>query len=240
MTTAAARVGLIGDVHAECSRLEAALDHFDARGVDTVLCTGDVVDGKGCVERACRLLEERDVLCVAGNHERWILGNRVRHIPDAHALDGLDERSRTFLEGLPRTLDISTRAGPLLLCHGIGENDQRKIFPGTERVPVERSQELDAIIARGRHRILVNGHLHYRMIVDFESLTLINAGTLKRDNRSGFMELDLEADVVRFNGFDDALNVFEQAVYPFAGHSRRVFRDTRCFDGDWTPFPLFD
>jgi len=240
MTAAPSRVGLIGDVHAECARLEIALDHFADRGIDTVLCTGDVADGKGCVDRACRLLEERGVLCVAGNHERWILGDRVRHIPDAHTLDALDDRSRAFLDGLPRTLDVPTRAGLILLCHGIGETDHRKIFPGTERVPVEPSEELDAIIAAGRHRILVNGHLHYRMIVDFGALTLINAGTLKRNTRSGFVELDLDADLVRFNGFDDALNVHEQAVYPFAAHSRRVFRDTRCFDGNWTPFPLFD
>ena len=173
---------------------------------------------------------------VAGNHERRTSAPRSPH-PRRPCSMGLTNARAPFSRAC-RAPWISRRE-QVPCCSATGETISAR--SSGDRARAGRApQELDAIIARGRHRILVNGHLHYRMIVDFESLTLINAGTLKRDNRSGFMELDLEADVVRFNGFDDALNVFEQAVYPFAGHSRRVFRDTRCFDGDWTPFPLFD
>ena len=50
-----ARLGVIGDVHAEDARLELALDHLQAAGVDRIICTGDVVDGSGCPERSLRL-----------------------------------------------------------------------------------------------------------------------------------------------------------------------------------------
>lgn len=234
-----ARIGIIGDVHAECARLEAAIDHLVGRGVDAILCTGDVADGKGCVNRCCALLEEAGVLCVAGNHERWILGDRVRHVPDAHELEELDDGARAFLDALPAMREVETVRGKLLLCHGIAEKDNRKVWPGSARLPAERSRELDALIDEGRFRFLVNGHLHYRMILDFEQLTLINGGTLKRTHRPGFLELDMAAGEVAFLGFDADLAVHEQDRHGLDDHDRRVFRDTRCFDGDWTPFPLY-
>ena len=234
-----ARLGIIGDVHAECARLEAALEHLIGRGVDAILCTGDLADGKGCVNRCCALLEAAGVLCVAGNHERWILEDRVRHIPDAHAPEALEERTRAFLEGLPATREVATARGPLLLCHGVGETDHRKVWPGSPRMSVKRSHELDALVAENHYRLIVNGHLHYRMILDFEALQLVNAGTLKRDHRPGFLEVDLEAGEVAFLGFGEDLGVHEQGRHRLDGHDRRVFRDTRCFDGDWTPFPLY-
>lgn len=239
MSSGHARLGIIGDVHAECARLEAAIEHLRARDVDAILCTGDVADGKGCVNRCCALLAQAGVLCVAGNHERWILEDRVRHVPDAHELEELDEHARAFLDALPVMREVETVRGPLLLCHGIAEKDHRKVWPGSPRMPAERSRELDALIEAGHFRFLVNGHLHYRMILDFEQLTLINGGTLKRTHRPGFLELDLEAGEVAFFGFDDALGVHEQDRHALDDHGRRVFRDTRCFDGDWTPFPLY-
>lgn len=50
------RLGLIGDVHAEDERLAAALEVFAAERVDRALCTGDVVDGHGDIDRTCALL----------------------------------------------------------------------------------------------------------------------------------------------------------------------------------------
>ena len=234
-----ARIGLIGDVHAEPERLAAALEHLASRSVDAVLCTGDVADGHGCVNQCCELLEAADVLCVAGNHERWILADRVRHIPHAHAAGGLTERARTFLDALPRTRRLPTVRGPLLLCHGVGERDHAKVWPGSPRMATERSALLDALIAQDQVRLVVNGHVHYRMILDFDALTLINAGTLRRDHRPGFLELDLDAGELLFLGFDGSDRVFEQGRHALDDHDRRVFRDTQDFDGDWKPFPRY-
>lgn len=237
---AAARIGLIGDVHAEPERLQAALDWLDARAPDALLCTGDVADGHGCVNRCCALLQDRGVLSVAGNHERWILAGRMRQVPHAHAPEELDEGARAWLAAQPKTRRLDTVRGPLLLCHGVGERDHRKVWPGSPRMAPERSAELDALIAEDEVRLLVNGHVHYRMILDFEALTLINAGTLRRDHRPGFLELDLTRGEVLFLGFDATGAVIEQDRHPLDDHDRRVFRDTRDFDGDWRPFPRYE
>ena len=233
------RLGVIGDLHAEHRRLDQVLNWFSGQNIDAIVCTGDVADGRGCIEESCRLLDAAGVHVVAGNHDRWLLQNKVRHVPDAHARDALSAGALEFLQALPRTRAIETVSGRLLLCHGIAENDMAKIWPGSSRLPVERSECLDAIIASGDYRYLINGHLHYRVLIDFERLLVMNAGTL-RGAYAGVSIMDFGADIVRsFAVTDDEppRPVAEQPLTPSA--PRRIWRNTQCFDGAWEPLALY-
>jgi len=233
------RIGVIGDLHAEDRRLGRVLEWLAGAGVDTIICTGDIADGRGCVDLSCRLLSEAQVACVAGNHDRWLLEDRVRHVADAHLRRNLSERSLAYLATLPRTQTLETTAGSLLLCHGVGSNDLGKIWPGTARSAIERSSELDALLAAGSHRFLVNGHLHYRVLIDFPELLLVNAGTLK-GQYAGFSVMDFESDAISAFGFDAddrPLKLIEHSLS--ASAERRVWRDTQAFDGTWQPLALY-
>ena len=143
-----------------------------------------------------------------------------------------------YLDQLPKQISIETIAGSLLLCHGIGDNDLRKVWPGTERMPIERSIELDAIIATGNHRFIVNGHMHFKTIIHFESLTLINAGTISGTRWPSFTLIDFETGVI------DAYRFQEQEIQQ--GKTTRindkpdqVFTNTQDFQGNWSPRLLF-
>ena len=234
-------LGVIGDVHAEHGRLEQALNLFARQRVDAVICTGDIADGPGAINACCDLLREAEVTTVAGNHDRWLLDNRLREIEDAHRRSDLSETSEAFLTSLGKTESLTTCAGELLLCHGVDGNDLRKVWPGTERMPIERSHELDSIIMRGQHRYVVNGHLHYRVVVDFETLTLINAGTLCGRHRPGVSIIDFaEQTVAAFeihSSRPHTPRVAECTITP--GSDRRVWGDTQEFDGRWTPLTLY-
>src|SRR4051812_6994444 len=106
-----ARIGVIGDIHAEDQRLERALDMLAGRGVELLVATGDVVDGRGSVERCCELLETRGVVTVAGNHDRWFLRGHVHGLPWATPHDSLSSRARRTLERLPSVVELATTAG---------------------------------------------------------------------------------------------------------------------------------
>lgn len=68
------KYGILGDIHANLSALEAALAAFDQAGVDVVVSVGDVV-GYGAAPRECiRLLLERDARVVLGNHDAAAVG----------------------------------------------------------------------------------------------------------------------------------------------------------------------
>ena len=231
------RIGIIGDVHAEDEHLRQALEFLHGADVDVVLCTGDIVDGKGDPNRCCELLQAHAVKTVRGNHDRWLLENKARHVPNAHFLEDLGRESLDYIQALPTQITIETRSGELMLCHGVADNDLQKIWPGTERMPVERSKRLDEIIASETYTFMINGHMHYRTMINFCSLTLLNAGTLRGEHHPGFSILDCAADTLTGYEFYPELQQVRQ--HPLLEHENQVFDNTQAFEGDWTPVTLY-
>ena len=113
------RVGIIGDIHAEAVRLEAALHFLQKKNVECVLCVGDIVDGQGNVDRCCELLKQNNVIIVRGNHDRWFMEGSMRNLSEATQQEDISEASKNFIESLPATQSLETTAGQLLLCHGL-------------------------------------------------------------------------------------------------------------------------
>ncbi|XOV83878.1 MAG: metallophosphoesterase family protein [bacterium] len=232
------RIGIIGDVHAQDQYLHQALDHLTRLGVDHIICTGDIADGPGDIHACINLLLDYNVDTVRGNHDRWVLQNKARHIPDAHRRETLHDNVICYLQDLPLQIELETKLGTLLLCHGVGSNDLQKIWPGTDRMPAERSARLDDIIAKGDTPLMVNGHLHYRTLIHFDSLTLLNAGTLRGRHRPGFSLIDLDADEV--HGFELEPKIHEVKRQPLSPTlDVQVFKNTQHFDDQWQPVTLY-
>jgi len=225
------RFGLIGDVHAEDARLEVALKALFAAGVDRVLCTGDVVDGQGNVDRSCELLARHQVLTVRGNHDRWIRQDDMRALPHAHKMTELSPDSIAMIKSLRSTewldlppADVTSGAGGggrLLLCHGVGENDMRRLTPDDAGYAISTNEELLELLFDPTVAIMVSGHTHRPMVRRFErgsgrpALIAVNAGTLAREDEPGFVVLDVGARRVDFMriGDDLAVSTASRAMY---------------------------
>jgi len=193
------RLGLIGDVHAEDELLATAVAFLSGQDLEVIACTGDLADGPGSVGRCRRLLQDHGVLTVAGNHDRWLLANRMRQLPDATPRGRLDGETRRYLNALPRTVELPTRHGTALLCHGLGEDDMAAVGPDDYGYAIEQNWELQELLGDRRYRFVLNGHTHHRMVRHFDDLTIINGGTLKRDHEPGFVIVDFgsgEADLL--------------------------------------------
>jgi predicted phosphodiesterase len=197
-----ATIGVLGDAHAEDERVERALAHFREIGATVVLCAGDVTDGYGSATRTAELLADHGALTVRGNHERWTLSNTMRGFPGATDPATLSARARAFLASRPATLELSSSLGPLLLCHGLGANDMAKVKPDDFGLALTSNDDLQALIHSQRYRLLVNGHSHRPMVRRFETLTIVNAGTLKRDEYPCLVVIDFARRVVDFVPFD--------------------------------------
>lgn len=199
-----ARIGVIGDPHTEDERLAGAIRFLRNEGVDAILCTGDVVSGKGDANRCCHLLEENGVHTVRGNHDRWFFTNGYTDmLPDATPPDELDLPARAFLQTLPQTLHLETVCGPLQLAHGTAEDDMLAVYPKDGNWVLEANWKLQRLYAERWYRILVGGHTHAPMVRTFDHLTLLNPGTLRRDRDSGFLIADLVTGQVTFFHFHE-------------------------------------
>ena len=66
--------GVLGDIHGNLEALEAVLGALDQRGIDKLVCVGDIVgynaDPDACVE----MLRGRGAVAIAGNHD--LIGTR--------------------------------------------------------------------------------------------------------------------------------------------------------------------
>ena len=191
-------LGVIGDVHCENSFLRLAIETLQAEHVHTLICTGDIPTGPGDVNACCRLLRSHHIATVRGNHERWLLSSEMLGLPFATNRNELTKSSWNFLRSLPETQEIETLLGRALLCHGIGRDDMASILPEQSELEVDDDPVLAPIVESGNYRFLINGHSHHRMVRRCGSITIINAGTLRRDHGPCFGMIDFEAERVHF------------------------------------------
>ncbi len=197
------RIGIIGDVHGEAARLASALEFLRGLNVERILCVGDIADGKGWPEAnaCCQSLRAFDVATVRGNHDRWLVNHEMRELEGAVSPAAIGQENVDWLRALPLTLSFETTRGPLLLCHGVGENDMNKLKPDDYGYALECNDELQTLIAADI-RFAVGGHTHARMVRRFGALTFINAGALPDWSDPCFALADFDAGAVEFYGFE--------------------------------------
>lgn len=216
------RFGAIGDVHAEDEFLAAALDRLAREGCDVILVVGDIVDGRGDLERCCRLLSEKTV-AVRGNHERWMLADEARTLPNAHLREDLSPDSREWLESLPPIRTLETVAGKLMLCHGVGEDDMARLLPEDELPALTQNASLQRVLHRN-YEVMVCGHTHQPMVRSLFGLLVVNAGTLYFADNPSFVHVDLEAKVARTFVIDpNDATVHEAERTPFGGRGNDLW-----------------
>lgn len=129
------RIGVISDIHAHAQPLQAALALLDSHAVDRIMCAGDLVDGGTEGDAVVRLLRERQVICVQGNHDRDAFLDQAqirRHIKAtgeaSHALL-LDSQTTAYVASLPLTHRVTWDGVSLCLAHGTPTDNQRYLFP---------------------------------------------------------------------------------------------------------------
>ena len=216
------RFAVIGDVHAEDDKLAAALAHAQQLGIERVLAVGDIVDGRGDPNRCCRLLRDHAVPTVRGNHDRWFLEGRMRTLPYATPCDALEPDARAWIASLPTTRTFETPRGPLLLCHGLGEDDMARVDADADASALASDDALRALRETSA-AIVVHGHTHARSLHEIPGLVLIDAGTLHRDDRPGLIVVDVDACTIEGFDFDDAGTLVRGARQSFGGAGQDVW-----------------
>jgi predicted phosphodiesterase len=211
------RLALISDVHANLEALQATLVDIDARGVDRIVCLGDIVGYNANPAECIALIRGADALCVAGNHDLAVCGRMptknfpataARAIAWTHRHLSWDDL--LFLAGLPLKACIE---GGLVAVHGA-------LHPQTECATVRldsdelRLQSFYALIADpSQAQVGAFGHTHQVGVYEFrasgavalpceqtiklrdDAYYLINPGSVgqprSKDKRASYMVLDL-------------------------------------------------
>ena len=171
------KLGFITDLHADLGALQAALTHMDSRGVDLIVCGGDIVDGGDCPEQTIALLQDRMIPCIRGNHDRWAVERQDRGDP-AHQGDErplpLRDETVDWLRGLPETWSATIGGVRVVACHGTPLSDSEGIHPD------EEDDELAQWLAMMGAEVLLCGHTHVPVARTLAGGAVLNPGALWR------------------------------------------------------------
>lgn len=173
------KLAVISDVHADVNALRDALAQIDKLGIEQIVCCGDLVDYGLFPEETLKLLRDRRITCIRGNHDRWA----VKEGADMSGWDLLP-RSIAFLQSLPTTWRSNIDGVRVVLWHAQPKSDMNGIDAGSTT-----SQELKSMLDRAEADVLIVGHTHVPFVRQLGMMRLVaNPGALLRDPADG-MEL---------------------------------------------------
>lgn len=168
------RVGLISDLHAMLPALDAVLADLDARGVDRIICLGDIVDmGPQPVEVMNRLAE-RDIPCVRGNHDP------LDEHPEFPLLRIVEDWTRNqlgparvaALSALPMHLEVDLDGQRLLCVHGSPSGLTDQVLDNTPW------PQLASWWGDRQFDVMACGHTHVQVLRRNHERTIVNVGSV--------------------------------------------------------------
>ncbi|NOY76055.1 MAG: hypothetical protein GXP32_09755 [Kiritimatiellaeota bacterium] len=107
------RIGVFGDIHNNYEALTACHQVFAEEGVDTIVCTGDVVGYGGSPVECLNFMMEHEISCVKGNHDYYTTKSDDDWDIQPYAKtvvrwmqDTLDSKYIEWLDALPYSIEI--------------------------------------------------------------------------------------------------------------------------------------
>lgn len=227
------KVGAISDVHSNLEALSAVLDFFRKKGVEQIICLGDVV-GYGPNPEACiEHLQNAPAITVAGNHDWGVAGktplNRFNHLAAAALLwtkKRLRKEHISFLKDLPLTIDFDS----LHLVHASPSAPKRweYIFTIDEAFSEIRARSFDICLVGHTHRPLIvekpaHGPARAIPLSTFSLLPdaryLINIGSVGQprdgDPRACCALIDLEENLFSFHRIPYEIATTQKKMFAF-------------------------
>jgi len=185
------RIALLADIHSNLPALEAVLKDVDNLGVDQVWVAGDIVGYNPWPNEVVRILKERKVRAIRGNHDRAALSGDTSWFNDLAA--AAIRWTRIVLTpasvGYLRFLEDRTRAtapeGIVAMYHGSPRNDDEYVMPWSVD---------EALVRMASANFVVLGHTHMPMAYSSRYGVLVNPGSVgqprDRDPRAAWALLD--------------------------------------------------
>lgn len=175
----AMRLGVISDIHADFAALVVALDLLVARGVDKIVCLGDVVEKGRKADDCAHRLHEWLIPCVRGNHDALALVNQGDAGDDAR-WQVLQADTLAYLDRLPISEYHVYEGQRVLMCHGSPDDVWEYLHP--EMASAKRFKQ---IAAQSDADVILCGHTHRPMTVEYGGVMFYNPGSLCGRHSSG-------------------------------------------------------
>ncbi|HSR11943.1 MAG TPA: metallophosphoesterase family protein, partial [Thermodesulfobacteriota bacterium] len=211
-------IACISDLHANLPALEACVEDAKRRGVEKVICAGDMTGYGPFPGEVCRFLKERRIPAVFGNYDRKVMevlreGNSAAAGMKSKKRDVLMWAARRlgregmeYLSGLPEHLSLRVQGHRIHVVHGSPVSADDTIYPSITPEALEKKlvdpspSPLPRIGGEGkkdaRPEILVCGHTHIPFVKSVSRVLVVTCGSaghpVDGDPRPAYALLRLE------------------------------------------------
>lgn len=217
------RYAVVSDIHSNLEALTAVLERIDNEAPDRIICLGDVVGYYANPNECVKIMRQRNVQCIGGNHDRAAAGFKTPSYfsdPARRAIKWtrrhLTADNLRFLQTLPLLETIDQR---FLAVHGaLHPAPNGDVYLSSHSTILE---SFEALIRKARKvRLCFFGHTHRPAVYQYmdgrvrtlnqEEVTLapgayylVNPGSVGQsrdlDPRGSFLIFDANEGIVRFH-----------------------------------------
>jgi len=165
------RIALIADIHSNIIALEAVMQDIRKHSPDMIISLGDQVNLGPCPRETMDLLKAEGVVCLHGNHERYILAAMDHHPGYRGAnFNGLRFNAK-FLTREEITLPETFEAEGITFCHALPGDDRFPVYEPELAIPKLLSMRFE----KPMH--IICGHGHNPTNITLPNLTIQSIGS---------------------------------------------------------------
>ncbi|MBX2847255.1 MAG: metallophosphatase family protein [Acidiferrobacterales bacterium] len=128
-------IAIISDIHANHAALMAVLDDVDKRGIEKIVCLGDIAGYYCEINECCDTLRQRNVFSLMGNHDQYLVSEEkcLRSNSVNRCIDYQKGVVRKDNFDWLASLKPSARFGELNIVHGgWGDELEEYLVPSAE------------------------------------------------------------------------------------------------------------
>jgi putative phosphoesterase len=154
------KLGILSDIHGDLFALETALKRLDnTHKVDNIVCAGDLVGRGPYPDAVVKIIRERKIVTVRGNHDEWAYP--------------LSPDNKHYLRGLPLEWRGVIGGASVYMTHGKPGNN----LWGLYRDHISNTL-LDMMLRDLRATVLITGHTHTPLYARVKNGCVVNPGSL--------------------------------------------------------------
>ena len=181
------KIAIISDIHSNIQALKATLEDIKSRGVDKIICLGDII-AKGVHPKECiELVRKHCDIVLQGNcdaHFSKIHGN-LEELPEQEKLrikwnqSMLDDEDREYLKNLPFCYEFYMSGSLVRLFHASPVANNRTVLNvDTPMTKYELFLPSEKTISQEVADVVIYGHIHHPYLDVLYNKTLINIGSV--------------------------------------------------------------
>jgi len=179
------KIAIISDIHGNLPALEAVLEMIDKRGVDKIICLGDIV-GKGpSTNEVIDICKKECEIVIIGNWECGIYnkykeykeGQLIEHKHTRWCIENIKTSDMEYLGALPHSTEFYFGGKLARLFHANPAGFKRYFVSDSIEKKLELFEPSEHSKEKRKADIAIYGDIHNAYVQTIESKHLINVGS---------------------------------------------------------------